>query len=52
MNNEKINSKINLSNNSSFVILILAVLKFRNIGRSTFRRSKFFSVELIKYNVN
>ena len=36
MSNEKKNSKIKLSNNSSVVIL-----KFRNIGRSTFRRSKF-----------
>ena len=41
MNNEKINSKIKLSNNSFFVILIFVILKFRNIGRSTFRRSKF-----------
>ena len=32
MNNEKINSKIKLSNNSSFVILIFVILKFRNIG--------------------
>ena len=28
MNNEKINSKIKLSNNSSFVILIFVILKF------------------------
>ena len=41
MNNEKINSKIKLSNNSSFVILIFVILKFWNIGRSTFRRYKF-----------
>ena len=41
MNNEEINSEIKLSNNSSFVILIFVILKFRNIGRSTFRRSKF-----------
>ena len=41
MNNEKIISKIKLSNSSSFVILIFVILKFRNIGRSTFRRSKF-----------
>ena len=40
MNNEKINSKIKLSNNLSFIILIFVILKFRNIGRSTFRRSK------------
>ena len=31
-----------LSNNSSFVILIFAILKFWNIDRSTFRRSKFW----------
>ena len=41
MNNEKKNSKIKLSNNSSFVILIFVILKFRNIGHSAFRRSKF-----------
>ena len=41
MNNGKINSKIKLSNNSSFVILIFVILKLWNIGRSTFRRSKF-----------
>ena len=40
--NEKINSKIKLSNNSSFVILIFGIFKFRNIGRSTFRGSKFW----------
>ena len=40
--NEKLNSKIKLSNNSSFVILIFAILKFRNVGRSTFRHSKFW----------
>ena len=40
MNNEKINSKIKLLNNSSFVILIFVILKFRNISRSTFCRSK------------
>ena len=39
--NEKLNSKIKLSNNTSFVILTFPILKFRNIGRSTFRRSKF-----------
>ena len=37
---EKLNSIIKLSNNSSFVILIFAFLKFRNIGCSTFRRFK------------
>ena len=36
MNNEKIKSKIKLSNNSSFVILIFVNLKFQNIGRSKF----------------
>ena len=36
MKNEKINSKIKLSNNSSFVISIFVILKFRNIGRSKF----------------
>ena len=41
MNNEKINSKMKLLNNSPFVILIFVILKFRNIGRYTFRRSKF-----------
>ena len=40
MNNEKINSKIKLSDNSSFVILIFVILTFRNIDRSIFRRSK------------
>ena len=34
MNNEKIKSKIKLSNNSFLVILIFVILKFRNIGRS------------------
>ena len=43
MNNEKINSKIKLSNNSPFVILIFTIWKFRSIGRSTFRRSKFWN---------
>ena len=33
---EKINSKIKISNNSSFVRLISAILAFRIIGRSTF----------------
>ena len=42
MNNEKMNSKIKLPNNSSLVILIFVILKFRNIGRSTFFRSKFW----------
>ena len=31
-----------LSNNSSFVILILEILTFRHIDRSTFSRSKFW----------
>ena len=47
MNNEKINSKIKLSNNWSFVILIFVILKFWNIGRSTFRRSKFWPLPFI-----
>ena len=42
MNNEKINSKIKLLKNSSFVILIFVILKFRNIDRSTFRLPKFW----------
>ena len=36
MNNEKMNSEIKLSNNSSFVILIFVTLKFRNISRSLY----------------
>ena len=36
------NPKTKLSNNSSFFILIFAILKFRNIGRSTFLRSKIW----------
>ena len=31
-----------LSKNSSFVIFLFAILQFRNIDRSTFRRSKFW----------
>ena len=42
LKNEKINSIIKLSNNSSFVILKFATLKIRNFIRSTFRRSKFW----------
>ena len=42
LKNEKLNLKMKLSNNSSFVILIFAILKFRNIGRFTFRPSKFW----------
>ena len=41
MSNEKINSKIKLSNNSSFTILIFSILKFWNIGCSTFEHFKF-----------
>ena len=49
----KINLKIKLSNNSSFVILIFAILKFRNIGRSAFRRSKFWpSPEISKKKID
>ena len=40
--NERINSKVKISNNSSFVIVIFAILEFRNIGHSTFSRSKFW----------
>ena len=42
LKNEKLNSKIKLSNNSSFVILIFAIMKFRNIGRCRFRRFQFW----------
>ena len=42
LRNEKLNSKVKLSNNWYFVILMFAILKFRNIGRSIFRRSKFW----------
>ena len=35
------NSIIKISNNSSFVILIFAISELRNIGHSTFVRSKF-----------
>ena len=41
LKNEKLNSKIKLSNNLSFVTSIFTISKFRNIGCSTFRRSKF-----------
>ena len=41
MNNEKMNLKIKLPDDSSFFILIFIILKFRNIGRSTFLRSEF-----------
>ena len=51
MDNEKINSKIKLWNNSSFVILIFVILKFQNIGRSTFRRSKFWPPPLISISI-
>ena len=52
LKNEKLNSKIKLSNNSSFVILIFAILKFRNIGRSKFwpppkKSLNFFKLLLI-----
>ena len=40
---EKLNSKIKWSNYSYFVIFMFAILKFRSIGRSTFRRSKFWA---------
>ena len=38
---KKKNVKMKPSNKSSFVILTFAILKFRNISRSRFRRSKF-----------
>ena len=41
LKNEKLNSKIKLSNNSSIVILIFAILKLQNTGRPTFLQSKF-----------
>ena len=44
LKNEKLNSKIKLSNNPSFVILIFAILKFRNISYSTFCLSKFLTL--------
>ena len=40
----KINSEINISNNSSFDLLILAILKFWNFGRSTLYRSKILTL--------
>ena len=44
INNRKKIFKIenNKSNNSTFIILIFEISKFRNIGRSTFGRSKFW----------
>ena len=42
-------SRIKLSNNSFFFILIFAISKFRQTGRSTFRRFKFWSPPLISY---
>ena len=51
LNNHKkkrINSEIEKSNNSTFVISIFEVSNFRNIGRSTFGRSKFWPPP--KYN--
>ena len=36
-----------LSNISSSVIIIFAILKFRNVSRFTFRRSKFWSPPLL-----
>ena len=51
MKNEKLNSKIKLTCNSSFVILIFAILKFRTIGRSTFRRSKFSALPILGFKL-
>ena len=39
-NLKKKDSKIEKLNNSTFVILIFEISKFRNIGRSTFGRFK------------
>ena len=39
---KKVKSIMKLSNNSSFVILIFAILKFRNIDRFVFRRLKLW----------
>ena len=50
LKNEKINSKIKLSNKSSFVILLFAILKFWNFGRSTFCRSKFRPTPKLNYS--
>ena len=46
MKNEKINSKI--SNNSSFVILIFVILKFRNVERPIFRNFKIANIKITK----
>ena len=46
---KKINSIMKLSNNSSFVILVFAILKFRNIDRFTFRHSEFWLPPMIKF---
>ena len=40
----KINLKIKKSNNSTFVILIFEIPKFRKIGCSTFGRSKILTL--------
>ena len=47
--NENVNSEIKLSNNLSFVILIFAIFKFRNIGRSRLHPSKFRPPPVIFY---
>ena len=51
--NEEFNSKIKLSNNSCFVILILAILKFRNIVISNIyiTITYYINFEYLKRNV-
>ena len=44
---KEINLKLKKSNNSTFVILIFEESNFRNIGRSTFGRSKLWSHPLL-----
>ena len=58
MNSEKINSEIKLSNNSSFVILIFVILKFRkrerqnlerrNVERPVFRNFEIANIKIKK----
>ena len=49
---EKLNSKIKISNNSFFNIFISVILKFRNIGRSTFGRFKIWPPPFALYTRN
>ena len=58
MNSEKVNSKIKLSNNSSFVILMFVILKFRKVGgqnseqrnveRPVFRNFEIANIKITK----